>query len=117
MNGTEAASNYRKVRTTRISRAFDIHCLGTLQYMLTPHDNAKEYVKETAKRQYSNTWQTCVHTAIPTSAELRTQHWNDLDDTSLGRTERKLEQSKHLESRRLWMFCNAELAESLWRGL
>jgi len=35
MNGTEAASNYRKVRNTRISRVFDIHCLGALRYMLT----------------------------------------------------------------------------------
>jgi len=54
MNGTDAASNYRKVRTTRISRAFDIYCLETLQYMLTSHDNAKEYANERAKRQYSN---------------------------------------------------------------
>jgi hypothetical protein len=49
MSGTKADSNYRKVRTTQISRAFDIHCLGVLQYMLTSHDNAKEYAKEMAE--------------------------------------------------------------------
>jgi len=45
MNGTEAASYYRKVRTARISRAFDIRFLGAVQYMLTSHDNAKVYKK------------------------------------------------------------------------
>ena len=46
---------------------------GALQYMLTSDDNAKEYTKETARRQYSNACKTCLHTATRTAADLRTQ--------------------------------------------
>jgi len=45
-------------------------------------------------------------------AELRTQHRNDLDYSAVVRSERKLEQMEHLQSRLCWMFCNAELADS-----
>ena len=96
MNGTETASNYWKVRATRISRAFDIHFLRALKYVLKSNDNAEEYTNVTAKKKYDNAWKTCALTAISTSDYLRTQHKNDLGYSSLFRTERQLEQMEAL---------------------
>jgi hypothetical protein len=76
-----------------IFSCLSVHCLGVLQYILKSHNKTQHFTKKSAKRQYSNTWQTRVSKEVHTSAEFCTQEKGDLDNTASTWTKRKLKQS------------------------
>jgi len=75
-----------------IFSCFNVRCLGALQYIIKSRNNTQYSTKKSAKRQYSNTWQTLVNKEISTSAEFCTREKGDLDNTTSTWTKRTLKQ-------------------------